>query len=93
MASEVEVPEGFRRCRRCGDVLELASGFYLCSVKRGGRRTECKGCSKDYVRIARGGRGPSLRPVGRPRKVKVEAGVPVFPTFAEDAWDGGLGDW
>lgn len=45
--ANADVPEGYRRCRECGEVLSLEENFYILSRKNPerGRMKICKNCS------------------------------------------------
>ena len=44
-----DVPEGFKRCSKCGDVKPVGE-FYVKNKKTGLLRTSCKECEKEYDR-------------------------------------------
>ena len=44
-----DVPEGFKRCSKCGDVKPVGE-FYVKNKKTGLLRTSCKECEKEHVR-------------------------------------------
>ena len=64
-----DVPEGFKRCSKCGDVKPVGE-FYVKNKKTGLLRTSCKECEKERMREYN--RRPEVKERNRERDQKPE---------------------